>query len=165
MIVLVGFMGAGKTSVGRLLAARLDVPFRDSDEVVEAREGRAVREIFAVDGEAEFRRLEREAIASLLDGPDAVVALGGGAVEDGSTRTALSRHTVVYLRAGLDDLKARVGEDPSRPMLRRGGVEELYRRRLPHYERVADAVVDACAGPPEEVAEAVVRLLGGRLSR
>jgi shikimate kinase len=80
VIVLVGFMGAGKTTVGRLLAARLGVPFTDSDHVIEDRAGKPVRQIFADDGEAAFRALEHQVIADLLGGPDIVLAVGGGAV-------------------------------------------------------------------------------------
>ena len=160
MIVLVGFMGAGKTTVGRLLAARLGVPFLDSDEVLEARAGRSIAAVFATDGEAAFRRLERQTIASLLDGPEAVLAVGGGALQDGSTRQVLSAHTVVYLAASLEVLRARVGDDPSRPMLARAGVDELYARRLPLYEQVADVVVES-AGSPEQVVETVLRALSG----
>jgi len=79
VIVLVGFMGAGKTTVGHLLAERLGLPFTDSDQVIEQRAGRPVRQIFAEDGEPAFRALEHQVIASLLDGPDLVLALGGGA--------------------------------------------------------------------------------------
>ena len=158
MIVLVGFMGSGKSTVGRLLAARLGVPFHDSDEVLEAREGRSIAEVFATDGEAAFRRRERETIAALLDGPEAVLALGGGAVQDESTRAVLTAHTVVYLAASLDALRARVGDDPSRPMLQRAGVEGLYARRLPLYEQVADVVVDS-SGSPAQVVDTVLRAL------
>ena len=98
MIVLVGFMGAGKTTVGHLLSARLGVPFVDSDLVIEQRSGRPVRQIFAEDGEPAFRALEHEVIAGLLDGPDAVLAVGGGAAEHPGTRALLAR-----------------GDDPPRP--------------------------------------------------
>ena len=91
MIVLVGFMGAGKTTVGHLLSARLGVPFVDSDLVIEQRSGRPVRQIFAEDGEPAFRALEHEVIAGLLDGPDAVLAVGGGAAEHPGTRALLAR--------------------------------------------------------------------------
>ena len=89
MIVLVGFMGAGKTTVGRLLAARLGLPFTDSDQVIEERAGTPIRQIFADDGEPAFRELEHEVIADLLDGPDAVLALGGGAADRADTRDLL----------------------------------------------------------------------------
>ncbi len=89
MIVLIGFMGAGKTTVGTLLAARLGLPFTDSDQVIESRAGRPIRQIFAEDGEPAFRALEHEVIAGLLDGPPAVLALGGGAPEYPLTRERL----------------------------------------------------------------------------
>ena len=98
MIVLVGFMGAGKTTVGHLLSARLGVPFVDSDLVIEQRSGRPVRQIFAEDGEPAFRALEHEVIVGLLDGPDVVLAVGGGAAEHPGTRALLAR-----------------GDDPPRP--------------------------------------------------
>jgi len=81
VIVLVGFMGAGKTTVGHLLAGRLGLPFADSDQVIEQQAGRPVRQIFAEDGEPAFRALEHQVITGLLDGPDLVLALGGGAAE------------------------------------------------------------------------------------
>ena len=98
MIVLVGFMGAGKTTVGHLLSERLGLPFVDSDLVIEQRSGRSVRQIFAEDGEPAFRELERQVIADLIDGPEAVLALGGGAAEHPETRALLAR-----------------GDDPPRP--------------------------------------------------
>jgi shikimate kinase len=91
VIVLVGFMGAGKTTVGHLLSARLGVPFVDSDLVIEQRSGRPVRQIFAEDGEPAFRALEHDVIAGLLDGPDLVLAVGGGAAEHPGTRALLAR--------------------------------------------------------------------------
>jgi shikimate kinase len=91
VIVLVGFMGAGKTTVGHLLSARIGVPFVDSDLVIERRSRRPVRQIFAEDGEPAFRALEHEVIAGLLDGPDVVLAVGGGAAEHPGTRALLAR--------------------------------------------------------------------------
>jgi shikimate kinase len=91
VIVLVGFMGAGKTTVGHLLAARLGLPFADSDQVIEQRARRPVRQIFAEDGEPTFRALEHQVIAELLDGPALVLALGGGAAEHPLTRALLTR--------------------------------------------------------------------------
>lgn len=159
MIVLIGFMGAGKTTVGRGLAARLEVPFLDSDEVLEAREGRSIAEVFATDGEATFRRLEREMIASLLDGPETVLAVGGGAVEDAATRSLLRNHTVVHLEASLDDVAARIGDDESRPVLAMPGIAERYRGRLPLYADVADVVVPTANRRPEEVVADVLAAL------
>jgi shikimate kinase len=86
VIVIVGFMGAGKTTVGHLLAEKLGLPFVDTDLVIEQRTGRSVRQIFADDGEPAFRMLEHEVTAELLGGPDAVLALGGGGVEHPATR-------------------------------------------------------------------------------
>ncbi|MDQ4125487.1 MAG: shikimate kinase, partial [Actinomycetota bacterium] len=97
MIVLVGFMGAGKSTVGRALAQRLRLPFVDVDAVVEARAGASIRELFEREGEAAFRRLEGEATRETLRGPDAVVALGGGALGDPAVTTALEWATVVHL--------------------------------------------------------------------
>lgn len=162
MIVLVGFMGAGKSTVGRLLAARLGIPFLDSDQVIEYREGRAIAEMFAVDGEAAFRATERDVIASLLRGTHAVLALGGGAIEDAATRLRLREHIVVYLEASLDDVAARVGGDASRPVLAAPGVSARYRDRLPLYEDVADVVVPTAKHSPEEVvAELLATLRDG----
>lgn len=141
MIVLVGFMGAGKTTVGRNLAHRLGLPFVDSDEVVTERAGRPIRDIFAEDGEAAFRALERQTVLEILSGFDAVVALGGGAVEDPHTREALHDKDVVYLQVDLETALTRVGEDAERPVLRDPQLEARYRARVPLYEDVATVVV------------------------
>jgi shikimate kinase len=122
MIVLVGFMGAGKTTIGTLLAARLGLPFADSDQVIEQRAGRPVRQIFAEDGEPAFRALEHQVIAELLERPPAVLALGGGAAEHSGTRERLATSRVVYLQVGYEQAMRRVGGDPdpqSRPLLAR----------------------------------------------
>jgi predicted kinase len=97
VIVLIGFMGAGKSTVGREVASRLGLPFVDSDSVIEERERRSVAEIFAHDGEPAFRSVERRTVLDLLAGPPAVLALGGGAVEDPVTRAEVARATTVHL--------------------------------------------------------------------
>lgn len=156
MIVLVGFMGAGKSSVGRLLAQRLGLPFVDSDDAVEQRTGRAIRDVFATDGEAAFRALERETIADLLGGPDVVLALGGGAVEDAATREALRGHDVVYLEVDLEEALQRVGGDAERPVLRDPQLAARYRTRVPDYAGVATLVVPTTGRDVEAVAGEVL---------
>ena len=158
MIVLIGPMGAGKTTVGTLLAARLGVTVRDTDHDVEAAEGRTISDIFVDSGEAEFRRLEREAVAAALAGHDGVLALGGGAVLDAGTRDLLAGHEVVFLRVGLSDAVKRVGLGTARPLLLgnvRGQIKALLDERTPIYESVASVVVDTDGRAPEDVAREI----------
>ena len=159
MIVLVGFMGAGKTTVGGLLAERFGLPLTDTDHVVEARAGRPVREVFATAGEEAFRDLEERAVADVLAGPEAVVALGGGACGRAATRAALTGHDVVHLRVGLDEALRRTAGDPGRPMLHRPGLPELHAARAGVYDAVATLVVDVDGRAPGEVAEDVAARL------
>jgi shikimate kinase len=147
-IWLVGMMGAGKSAVGRALARRRGEPFADSDAEVEAAAGRSVAEIFAHEGEAVFRRLEREAIERLAGRPG-VVALGGGAIgQPGMAERLHATGRVVYLRARAETLARRVGEAHDRPLLagldadgRLARLRALLSERGPHYAG-ADLVVD-----------------------
>jgi shikimate kinase len=145
VIVLVGFMGAGKTTVGNLLAARLGLPFIDSDQVIEHRAGRPVRQVFAEDGEPAFRALEHQVVTELLDGPAVVLALGGGAAEHPGTRDRLTRARtpleVVYLQVGYAQALRRVGGDQGRPLLARPDLAALYERRLGAYASLASLTV------------------------
>jgi shikimate kinase len=162
VIVLVGFMGAGKTTVGTLLAARLGLPFTDSDQVIEDRAGRPIREIFAEDGEPAFRALEHDVIAGLLDGPPAVLALGGGAPGHPPTRDRLAcdpAAEVVYLQVGYADALRRVGGDQGRPLLARPDLPALYERRLPVYAAVATLTVPTGGRSPEAVSEEILARL------
>jgi shikimate kinase len=154
MIVVVGFMGAGKTTVGRLLAAKLGVPFADSDHVIEARAGKPVPQIFADDGEPAFRQLEYEVIADLLGGEDKVLALGGGAAAHGATRAVLAAAAVpvVYLRVSYAQAMSRVGGDRGRPMLARPDVAQLHEDRDPLYAQAATLTIEAGDRSPEEIA-------------
>ena len=152
MIVLVGFMGAGKTTVGQLLSRRLGLPFADVDEVIEERAGTPVQQIFADQGEEAFRALEHETIASLLDGPPLVLALGGGAVEHEQTRRVLKlAGQTVYLYVPYEVALGRVGGDRGRPMLRRPDLAEVYRRRLTTYDEAATLTVSTEGRSPELV--------------
>ena len=162
VIVLVGFMGAGKTTVGRLLAAKLGLPFADSDQVIEQRAGRPIPRIFADDGEPAFRELEHQAIAGLLAGPDTVLALGGGAASHPATQSLLAAVPVVYLRVGYDEAMSRVGGDRGRPMLARPDVPGLYARRQALYAAVATVTVDTDQRLPEEIVLDVLAGLDGR---
>ncbi len=159
MIVLVGFMGAGKTTVGHLLAEKLGLPFIDSDVVIESRSGRSVPEIFAADGEPAFRDLEREITAELLRGHDAVLALGGGGVEHPATQDALKGSQVVYLQVGYDEAMARVSHDTGRPLLRSPDLQAIFQRRLAIYESVATATVATAGRRPDAVCLDIIELL------
>jgi shikimate kinase len=157
-VVLVGPMGAGKSTVGRLLAQRWGVPFRDTDDDVEAAEGRPISDIFVDSGEEHFRAIERAAVARAVAEHDGVLAVGGGAVMAEETRAVLRGQRVVFLRVGLADAAARVGLGASRPLLLgnvRGTMKALLDERTPVYEAVAGTVVDTDGRTPDEVADAV----------
>ena len=152
-VVLVGLMGAGKTKIGRRLAARLNLPFFDSDSEIEAAAGETIDEIFRYRGEAAFRDGERRVIARLLGQPKHVLATGGGAFMDPATRAAIAGYGVsVWLRADLDVLLARVSRRNNRPLLQqpdpRPVLAELIERRHPVYAE-ADLTIDSGDGPPE----------------
>lgn len=162
MIVLVGFMGAGKTTVGNMLATRLGLPFADSDQVIEKRSGRPVRRIFAEDGEAAFRALEHEIIVGLLDGAELVLALGGGAAEHTGTQAALAADPgihVIHLQVGYDQALMRVGGDAGRPMLARPDLPGLYERRRLVYAAVATLAVPTDGRHPETISEDIAAQL------
>lgn len=149
-LVLVGLMGAGKTSVGKRLASMLGVPFADSDHEVEAAAGMVIADIFAALGEPAFRDGERRVIARLLAGPPGVLATGGGAFIDPRTRAEIAaRATSVWLRADLDLLWHRVRDRPGRPLLQttdpRAALADLERRRAPIYAG-ADVTVESRRG-------------------
>lgn len=151
-------MGAGKTTVAELLAARWRVSARDTDRDVEATEGREISEIFVDEGEDYFRVRERAAVAAALDEHDGVLALGGGAVLDVDTRVRLEGHRVVFLEVGLSDAVKRVGLGVGRPLLLgnvRSRVKALLDERAPLYRAVARAVVSTDGRTPEQVADEV----------
>jgi shikimate kinase len=165
-VVLVGPMGAGKSTVGRLLADRWGVGFRDTDDDVEQAEGRSISDIFVDSGEDHFRALERAAVAQAVAEHDGVLAVGGGAVMAEETRATLAGQRVVFLRVGLTDAASRVGLGTSRPLLLgnvRGTMKALLDERTPVYESVATAVVDTDARTPDEVADAVETAVEGKL--
>ncbi len=161
-LVLVGLMGAGKTTVGRRCAARLGRTFVDTDELVEAVVGRTVAEIFATEGETAFRALEHTAVEDACAAPEPIViACGGGAVLDPANRAALTAHGfVVWLQAASDRLAARVGAGDDRPLLRGGPAEPQLERlavlRSDLYASVADAVVTTDECDVEQVVDAVL---------
>jgi shikimate kinase len=162
-LVLVGMMGAGKSTVARLVAERLGRRVVDSDAVIEARTGRTVREIFADEGEASFRALESETLLAALDEPEpAVIAAAGGVVLSAVNRDALrrSRARVVWLCAEPATLVARVASGGHRPLLDddpAGTLRRMYDEREPLYREVADAIVLVDRRSPGEVVEAVLR--------
>jgi shikimate kinase len=156
LAVLVGPPGAGKSTVGALLADRFGVALRDTDADIEATTGTTIAELFVDHGEAHFRALERQAVAAALDEHDGVLSLGGGAVTDEGTREALRGHRVVFLDVGLAEAVRRVGLGASRPLLLgnvRGQLKSLLDQRRPAYAAVAWLTVDTDGRTPEELVD------------
>jgi shikimate kinase len=164
-VVLIGPPGAGKSTVGAALAARLGVTFTDTDAIVEAAAGKPVSDIFITDGEPEFRRLERAAVAEALEpvGSARVVGLGGGAVMDSETQARLLGHRVVYLETGFGELVKRVGLDRARPLLigtsPRAQLRALLDQRLPVYDRLAWRTVKTDDRDPDEIAAEIAAVI------
>ena len=161
-VVLIGPMGAGKSTVAALLADAWGMPARDTDSDVEAAEGREISEIFVDSGEAHFRALEAKAVAEALATHDGVLSLGGGAVLDPETRSLLDGHTVVFLRVGLSEAVKRVGLGVGRPMLLgnvRSRIKALLDERTPIYEAAATIAVDTDGRTPDEVAAEIMERL------
>jgi 3-dehydroquinate synthase len=147
-LALIGFMGAGKSETGRLIAERRGLEFHDADTEIERRAGRPVREIFTADGEARFRELEAEVIADLLARGPAVVALGGGAVREPTTTRLRELARVVWLDVDAGTAWARIGGDPTRPLAAdEAGFRRLHEERTAAYAAAADIYLDASAGP------------------
>ena len=166
-IVLVGRMGAGKTTIGRRLAARLQLPFLDADHEIEQAAGKSIPEIFADHGEMQFREGERRVIARLLAGGPQVLATGGGAFMDAATREAVARQGVsVWLRAEFDVLLRRVRRRPNRPLLQTADPEAtlhaLMDRRYPVYAQ-ADVTVLSRDAAHEAIVDDVVAALAAFL--
>jgi len=162
-IVMVGLMGAGKTSIGRRLAQRLHVPFTDSDSEIEKAANETIAEIFARDGEAVFRTGERRIIARLLDGPVQVLATGGGAFMDPATRARIREHGIsIWLRADLETLLERTARRQNRPLLSQGEPREVLTRlmatRYPVYAE-ADIAIDSLAGPADTTVQKLLTAL------
>jgi shikimate kinase len=160
--VFVGPPGAGKSTIGELVAAALGVPFRDVDADIEAVAGKPIPEIFIDDGEDHFRALERAAVAAALDGFDGVLALGGGAIMAEEVRQRLAGHRVVFLSVELSDAIRRVGLGAGRPLLEinpRATMKYLLDQRRPLYEEVATVTVKTDGRTPEEVAAEVLAAL------
>ena len=159
-LVLIGMMGAGKTSVGRQLAHKLGLPFVDADHEIETAAQATITEIFERDGEAAFRNGERRVIARLLEGAVCVLATGGGAFMHAETRAKIRERAIsIWLRADLDLLTRRVGRRRDRPMLHNGDpraiLADLLAVREPLYGE-ADVVVDSGDQTPDQVADAVI---------
>ncbi|ATY94729.1 3-dehydroquinate synthase [Streptomyces bacillaris] len=162
LVVLVGPMGVGKSTVGELLAARLGTTYRDTDADVVAQAGKPIAEIFYDEGEEHFRALERRAVAAAVAGHAGVLSLGGGAVLDGTTRELLAGHPVVYLSMDVEEAVRRVGLGAARPLLAvnpRRQWRELMDARRHLYEEVARTVVATDDRTPEEVAQAIIDAL------
>jgi len=162
-IVLVGLMGAGKTTVGRRLAHRLNLPFLDADAEIEAAAGRTIEQLFADFGEPAFRDGERRVIARLLSGAPMVLATGGGAYIDPDTRALIKQRGLsIWLRAELDVLMRRVGKRSNRPLLKqddpRAVMTRLMDARYPIYGE-ADLIIDSREGPHEHIVRAILQSL------
>ena len=162
-LILIGLMGAGKSSIGRRLAKRLGMEFVDADAEIEKAAGRSINDIFEEFGEAAFRDGERRVIARLLDGRPMVLATGGGAFTDGDTRALIRERGIsIWLDADIDVLVERTSRRDTRPLLKDGDPREilgrLARERQPIYAE-ADIRVKSGTGPHDEVVDAIVAAL------
>ena len=161
-VVLVGAPGSGKSTVGSLLARRLELPFLDVDEVIADQAGKSIADIFTVDGEPAFRALERATTLALLDSAG-VVSLGGGAVTSAEIRSALAAHRVIWLQVSAASAARRIGMTESRPLLLgnvRGQLVRLLTERAVLYREVATVTVPTDDHDPDAVVELIMAELG-----
>jgi len=159
VLVLVGAPGAGKSTVGRRVAATMGLAFLDTDELIVQSAGMPVPDIFVTQGEPAFRQLEEQAVAQALGTSGSIVSLGGGAVISERTRRLLAGHRVVWLRVSLSDAASRVGLHGSRPLLLgnvRGRLAALMSEREQWYEQVSSAIVDTTGRPVDHVVSDVL---------
>jgi len=162
-IVLIGPPGAGKSSIGKNLAKRMNRVFIDTDEMIENRSGKKIGEIFLEDGEQPFRALEKEVVLEALQQPDCVISLGGGAVLDADTQSVLSEmNRVVYLEVSISNAAPRIGFNRDRPLLLGNPRQQwlsLMEQRKPIYESLAKYQVSTDNRKVNEVAEIVIEEL------
>lgn len=162
-VVLIGVPGAGKSTVGAVLAEQLNCTFVDTDLVIEERAGKSISDIFIQDGESHFRQLEKLVISEALASNDGVISLGGGALMNSDTRELVKQHDCVWLQAGLAQAVDRVGMNKNRPLLLgnvRGQLAELMAAREPLYVECAKFAVDTNDLSPKEVADQIKKLIG-----
>jgi len=156
-LILTGMMGSGKTTVGQLLADKLGLPFLDMDRQIEQENGLSVARIFAQEGESGFRRREKELVRRLADFKG-VIASGGGVLLDPENEGMLRQGggVIIYLQAFLETLKNRLQGDRSRPLLKTGSIDSIYRQRQEIYSQAADMIVSTDNLTPEEVVRKIV---------
>lgn len=162
-IVLVGVPGAGKSTVGHLLAEKLNLNFVDTDLVIEQQAGKSISDIFVQDGESVFRELEKQVVADAISNDDCVVSVGGGALMDAGTRELVKKQECVWLQAGLSQAVDRVGMNKNRPLLLgnvRGQLADLMAAREPLYIECAKHVVDTNNMTPDQVVEQIIETVG-----
>ncbi len=163
-VALYGFMGVGKSTVGKALSERLGYGFVDMDEMIERRGGMKIKEIFAAEGEKGFRALEKEVANEVAKRDRHVIACGGGAVLDPENAEALSSNSVlVLLTASIDEIVERTGDSDERPLLNvddaRAEAEALLRKRMPLYLEAADLVMDTTGASPTQLAAEIAAAL------
>lgn len=163
-IVLIGVPGAGKTTVGALLAQRLNLDFVDSDVQIEKQTGKSISDIFVQDGESTFREIEKEAISEALSGDRIVLSVGGGALMNEETRSRIKNHTVIWLKTGLTQAVDRIGMNRNRPLLLgnvRGQLADLMAAREPYYIECAKFAVDTNSLNPMQVVDEILIQMDG----
>lgn len=164
-IVLVGFMGAGKTTIGQQLAERLQLPFIDTDHLIEEKIGQTIPEIFSKHGEAYFRTIEAQVLASLQQ-TEGIISTGGGIVLQEATRLQLKKfQTVVYLSVPLNDLIQRIKKDHQnpRPLFSNHSSQEfrnIFQTRIPLYENVATVIIDSNGKDPVSLTSQIIEKVG-----
>jgi shikimate kinase len=164
-VILIGPMGSGKTTIGQLLAEKLHIPFRDTDQVIEETTGRTVSDIFLEDGEDEFRTIEKKVLRDELLTDDTVLALGGGAPISVDAQSALRANSspVIYFDISLAAVAPRIGFNRDRPLLLhnpRGQWQTLMEARRPIYESIADSIIDVNEKSESEIVSLVLEVIG-----
>ncbi|WP_338750063.1 shikimate kinase [Bacillus sp. FJAT-52991] len=162
-IFITGFMGAGKTTIGKLLAAQLHVPVIDTDVYIEQQEGTAISEIFRHKGEAYFREAETAVLQKLCTNERKLVTTGGGIIMKEKNRQLMKQHgSVIFLEADLAVIFDRLKDDTSRPLIQnqeQSRIQQLYEKRLPLYKEAADFIIHTTNQTAEQVAEEVIQRL------